>query len=40
VIFMCPHMYDVALCANTVRNLALGLELVGHPCFIKNKTLS
>jgi len=29
---MCAHMYDVALCGNTVRNVALGLSLVDHPC--------
>jgi len=29
---MCAHVCDVALCGNTVRNVALGLWLVGHPC--------
>jgi len=29
--FMCAHVFDVALCGNTVRNVALGLWLVGHP---------
>jgi len=28
--FMCAHVYDVALYGNTVRNVALGLWLVGH----------
>ena len=32
VMFICAHAYDVAFCANTVRNVALGLWLVGHPC--------
>jgi len=27
-----PHVYDMALCGSTVRNVALGLWLVGHPC--------
>jgi len=31
VMFMCVHVYDVVLCGNTVRNVALGLWLVGHP---------
>ena len=25
VMFMCAHVYDVALCSNTVKNVALGL---------------
>ena len=25
VMFMCAHMYDVALCGNTVKNVALSL---------------
>jgi len=25
VLFVCTHVYDVALCCNTVRNVALGL---------------
>jgi len=29
---MCAHVDNVALCCNTVRNVALGLWLVGHPC--------
>jgi len=36
VMFMCAHVYDVALCGSTVRNVALGLWLVGRPwttCF-------
>jgi len=36
--FMCVHVYDVALCGNTVRNVALGLWLVGHPCYIQCST--
>jgi len=32
VMFMCALVYDVALCGNTVRNVALGLWLVGYPC--------
>jgi len=31
VMFMCAHLHDVAFCVNTVRNLALGLWLAGHP---------
>ena len=31
VIFMCVHVYDVALCGNTIRYVAVGLWLVGHP---------
>jgi len=31
--FMCAHVCDVALCVSAVRNVALGLWLVGHPCF-------
>jgi len=31
---MCVHVYDVALCGNTVRNVAFGVWLVGHPCII------
>jgi len=30
--FMCPHVYDMALCCNTATNVALGLWVVGHPC--------
>jgi len=30
--FRCTHVYDVALCGNTVRNVDLDLGLVGHPC--------
>ena len=26
MMFMCAHVYDVALCGNTVRNVALGLS--------------
>jgi len=33
MMFMCAHVYDVALCSNTVRNVALGLWLVGHSWF-------
>jgi len=33
VMFMCVNVYDVALCRNTVRNVALGLWLVGHCWF-------
>jgi len=29
---MCALVYDVALYCNTVRNVAVGLWLVGHPC--------
>ena len=32
MIFMCDNVYDVALWGNTVRNVALGLWLVGQPC--------
>jgi len=28
---MCANVYDVALCDNIVRNVALGLWLDGHP---------
>ena len=35
VMFMCAHLYDVALCVNTVRNVALGIWLVGHRCFME-----
>jgi len=28
---MCAHVYDVAFCGNTVRNVALRLWLVGNP---------
>jgi len=31
VMFMCTHVYDVTLCGNTIRNVAVGLRLVGHP---------
>jgi len=31
--FMCAHVYDVALCGNTVRNVAVGFWLVGHPWY-------
>jgi len=27
------HVYDVALCGNTARNVTFGHWLVGHPCF-------
>jgi len=30
--FMCAHVYDVALNGNTVRNVARGLRLAGHSC--------
>ena len=30
VMFMCVHLCDAALCRNTVKNMALGLWLVGH----------
>jgi len=34
---MCAHhVYDAALSCNTVRNVTLGLGLVGNPC--NNKT--
>ena len=33
VMFMCVNVYDVTLCGNTVRSVALGLWLVGHPCY-------
>lgn len=29
---MCTHVYDVALCSNTEKKVALSLWLVGHPC--------
>jgi len=29
--FMCAHVFDVAFCGNTVRNVALDLWLVDHP---------
>ena len=29
---MCSHEFDVALCDVTVKNVALILSLVGHPC--------
>ena len=29
---MCAHVYDVALCGVAVRNVSLGLRLLGHPC--------
>ena len=32
VMFMCPHVYDVALCGNTIRNEVLGLWLVDLRC--------
>jgi len=32
VMLICARVYDVALCGNTMRNVALGLWLVGHPC--------
>jgi len=34
--FMCAHVYDVALCGNMVRirNVALDLWQVGHPWYI------
>jgi len=35
--FVCAHVYDVALCGNTVRNVALDLWLVGHHCYIKRE---
>ena len=38
VTFMCAHVYNVALCCNTVRNVALGIWLVGHPCNSKTHT--
>jgi len=31
MMFMYDHVYDVARCSNTVRNVALGLWLVGLP---------
>ena len=30
VMSMCTHVYDVALCSNAVKNVVLGLWLVGH----------
>ena len=33
VMFMCARVYGVALCRNTVRNVAVGLRLVGHPWY-------
>jgi len=33
--FRYAHVYDVALCDNTVRNVALGLWLVGYPWYIR-----
>ena len=30
LMFICTHVYDVALCGNTVRNVALGPRLVGQ----------
>jgi len=30
--FMCVFVYDVAHFGNTVRNVTIGLWLVGHPC--------
>ena len=27
---MCVHVYDATLCGNTVRNVTLGLGLVGN----------
>jgi len=32
---MCAHVHDVALCDNTVRNVALGFWLVGQSLWIK-----
>ena len=32
VIFLYALVYDMALCCNTIRNVALHLKLVGHPC--------
>jgi len=29
-LFMCAHVYTVALCSNTVRNASLGLRLLDH----------
>jgi len=31
VMFMYAHEYDVALCGDTIRNVALGLWVVGWP---------
>jgi len=31
---MRAHVCDVALCGNIVRNVALGLGLIGHPWYI------
>jgi len=35
VMFMCAHVfvYDVALCGNTIRNVALVLWIFGNPCY-------
>jgi len=38
--FMCAHVYGVALCGNTVKNVALGLWLVGHFCTRYSKVLA
>ena len=32
VIFICVHVYDVALLVSIVQNMAFDLILVGHPC--------
>jgi len=42
VMFMRAHVYDMTLCGNIVRNVALGLGLVGHFCYraILNKLWS
>ena len=40
VMFMCAHVHDVALCSNTVRNVALCLWLVSHSCFTVYLNLS
>ena len=34
VMFMCPYMFDAALCGVPVKNVACSLPLVGYPCGI------
>ena len=33
VMLMCPHEFGVALCGITLKDAALSLSLVGHPCY-------
>ena len=40
VMFMCAHVHDVALCGNTIGNVAVGLWLVGRHKELKRYILS